>query len=251
MPADFADVSADIEAQIDDNNLLHTSIGGISGGDVTIGDAYLQTDWGFFTTKLGNTAFDSYGYAISNKEYESKTKGAGGPGVSIEVPIGNFTVGAGKFFDSPYAIGIKYSNGLLDTVGFYYAADVLYPGEVVHAIAGSLKIVAEGLSIGAGIRWDDGLTAGGVGAKYDFGIPHIATGVGTEETIEGVETKFGADAGLTFDLWGTDIAVSYFKEIDEVNISAWVKPGVVKLKLGYDIKPLDIDEVYIEVSADF
>ncbi len=255
-PGDLADISADFEVQIDETNLLHTSVGATSGNAITVGDTYLQTNWLFMTTKLGVTDYGTPGSVVSNKEYESKTKATEGPGLSAEVLIGNFTAGGAVTIDNSYGAGIKYSNGFIDSVGVGYIANIVND-ELIHVVAGSVMVVIDGFSSGASLRYDDGIWSTGIGAKYDFGVPHIAAGVGVENIESGggntadLETKFGADAGLTFDIWGADIAMSYFEEIDEVNISAWVKPGVVKLKLGYDIKPLDVDEVYIEVSADF
>ncbi len=251
VPADFADVSADIEAQIDDNNLLHTSIGGISGSDdgVIIGDTYLKTDWGFMTTKLGNTAYDSPGYGVSNKEYELKTKGTGGPGVAIEVPIGNFTIGAGKFYDPCIGgIGVKYSNGIIDTLALTYHGDIINNDyDMIHTFTGGIKIVLDDFSSGAGIRIDDSVFAYGFGAKYSFSPAWIAAGVG----IEAGEVKIGANTGFDLETWGHDFVVSYVEQIDEVNISAWYKPNVVKMTIGYDWKVDEDNEVFIEVSADF
>ena len=250
VPKEFADMSADIEAQIDDTNLLHTSIKGISGSDdgVTIGDTYLKTDWGFMTTKLGTTDYDSPGYAVSDKEYELKTKGAGGPGIVYEVPIGNFTIGAGKFFDPCIGgIGIKYSNGIVDLLAITYHGDVIEEGNMIHTISGALKIVSGDIAVGAGICYDDDIMAYGIGAKYSLAPTWIAYGIGIEEG----EIKMGADTGLDFTTYGGLIAVSHVEKIDEVNVNVWYKPNVVKFKIGYDWKADEDDEVFIEVSADF
>ena len=37
-PGDLADISADFEVQIDETNLLHTSVGATSGNKITVGD---------------------------------------------------------------------------------------------------------------------------------------------------------------------------------------------------------------------
>lgn len=254
IPEDFADMSADIEAQIDDANLLHTSIGGVSGGEVTIGDAYLQTEWGFMTTKLGNTAYDSPGYGVSSKDYETKTKAAGGAGYVIDVPLGNFTISGGQFFSDPcmFSVGAKYSNGVVDTASIYYSGDVQANGggkyaRMAHAVAGGTKLVFGDFSTGAGIRVDDKIWAYGAGIKYAFAPSWVAVGVGVEDGA----ASYGADTGLAFDVWGADVAVSYVEEFNEANLSAWYKPGVVKFKTGYDWNADIPDEIFFEVSADF
>lgn len=256
-PGALADISATLEAQIDETNLLHTSVAGTTGNEVKVGDAYLQSGWLIMTTKLGITDYGTPGCAVTNKEYETKTKATTGAGISAEVPIGNFTIGGAASIENSYGVGVKYSGGFIDTIGAGYIANIVND-ELIHAIAGSIKVVIGGLSSGASLRYDDGIFSTGIGAKYDFGVPHIAAGVGVENIESGggdtadLETKFGADAGIKFDKWGADVAMSYFEEIDAVNVSGWYKPGVVKVKVGYDFKPLEeADEVFIEISADF
>jgi len=253
LPAEFADASAALDVSLDENTIVHTSIAGLSGGDVTVGDTYLQQNWGFMTTKLGTTAYDSPGYATSNKEYESKTKGAGGPGIVAEIPIGYITIGAAKFFDSPFAIGAKYCNGPIDLLSIYYSGDVQSTGDqkfdrVIHSVAGAAKVIFGNFSTGAGIRIDDSIWSYGVGAKLAFAPSWIAMGVGVEDQA----ASFGIDTGLEFDKWGGLVSVGYIEGLDSINTNIWYKPTVVKYKLGYDYKPNEVaDEVYIEVSADF
>jgi len=249
-PGEFADISADFEVQIDETNLLHTSVGGTDG--ISVGDTYLQSDWIIFTTKLGTTAYDSFGYAVSDKEYEVKANSIDGAGVSIEIPIGGFTIGAGKFFDPCIGgVGASWENDILG-IGVNYVGDFTVKDETwAHTVSGGVKVALGDFSSGAGIRYDDTVWAGGVGAKYDFGVPHIAAGVGIEQTDDGTETKFGADTGFEFDTWGGLFSASYVEMIDVINMSIWYKPGVVKFKTGYDWNAEAVDEIYIEVSADF
>ena len=254
VPKEFADMSADIEAQIDDNNLLHTSIKGVSGSDdgVTIGDTYLKTDWGFMTTKLGTMDHDSMGYAVTSKEYELATKGIGGPGVYAETVQGPFTISASKYFDSPFGIRTKYSKGIIDGLGIYYSGDVqasegrVYT-ETISTVAIAGKVVIGNFSSGGGIKVEDKVWAHGMAAKYSFAPSWIAWGYG----YEAGDFKYCVDTGLEFDTYGADLAVSHVEKIDEVNISAWYKPNIIKLKAGYDWKADENDEVFIEVSADF
>ena len=249
-PVDFVAISADIDGIVDDNNMIHTSISGTSGGPVEVGDAYLETAWGFMTTKLGNAAYDSQDYGVSSKAYETKARGIAGGGVFAEVPLRDFTVSGAKTFGAPDcagAVGVAYSSGIIDSIGISYFPDVKADRQLYHAFTISGKVIIDDLSAGAGFRYDNEAVAYGGGVRYDLSPTWIAAGVGVEEDI----ISIGADTGLDFETWGGSVAIGYIEKVDCVNFEAWYKIGEVTLTGGYDYNESANDEVFAKVTASF
>lgn len=244
----FAYISTDMDFKVDDNNLIHTSMSAYSNDVIKLGDAYLQTAWGFMTTKLGNTGYDSFDYGLSNKAYETFTGSISGKGIYAEVPLGIFTLAGSKLIDPCIGgFGIKYSNGAIEGIGISWIIDVEKDVPTKHALTASGKIVAGDISAGAGLKWDDGDFSYGAGIKASLSPTWIAIGAG----ISDGDLKLGADTGLAYDTWGIDLILSHVEKINAVTLDAWKKIGAVTFKTGYDYKADADDEIFAKITASF
>jgi len=253
-PAEFADINAAFDFKVDDYNTVHTEIGGVSGGSLDIKDAYLKTEWGFMTTELGDICYESMGYVLSSKEYESKTKDIEGPGVFVEIPIGEMvTLSGAKTLDPCYGgFGLKFSSGIIDGIGISYFADVLNNNwDYEQTFTVSSKIIVDEFSLSAGFRHEDLLTENvfvyGIGAKYNLNAVWFAGGIGVEEKV----VSIGLDTGVDLVIWGGQIAVGIVEKLDCVNVEGWYKIGEVKLTGGYDYNVQAKDELFVKVEASF
>ena len=243
----FGSIWATLEGAVDDNNTMTVMVSNTMGNAILVDGIFLTTEWGFMTSKLGSIALYSAGYAVTVKEYESKTIGIAGSGATVSVPFGDFVFDAGKTLEANCEYGFKAGY----TAGAIELAEVAYMGDNQiddwkHSFAASVKVVSGDLSAGAGFTYQDAL-AYGVGAKYAFSPAWIAAGFGVEDDTMSI----GADTGVDFDIWGAKVAVGFVEKFDNANIEAFYKIGEVTLTGGYDYNVTAADEVYTKVTASF